>query len=204
VVSTSTATGFSHGGHVVLVTSPCPGDGKTTTVMSLAALLAADKRTVLVVDANVRDPSHHALAGQPRGQGLGDVLSGLCSWRNVIRPVTGPFGEFFSIQAGENVPVDLVSGELMARFLIEARNRFEFVIIDSPSFPVAPDALALARFSDGVLSVARVGHTPRALLAQHMGRLSTAAQRHWYLVNDTPDTHQEMRARAFQRRGAQG
>jgi tyrosine-protein kinase Etk/Wzc len=189
--------GLGHGGHVVLVTSACPGDGKTTTVLSLAALLAADKRQVLVVDANVRDPSHHEVAGYPQGTGLGDVLAGQAAWRNVIRPVSGPFGEFYSIQAGSRVPVDLVSGELMARFLIEARNRFDFVLLDSASFPIAPDALALARFSDGVLSVARIGHTPRDLLSEHMGRIHVAAARHWYLLNDAPETHAELRARAI-------
>jgi tyrosine-protein kinase Etk/Wzc len=190
-------TGFSHGGHVVLVTSPCPGDGKTTTVLSLAALLAAGKRQVLVVDANLRDPSHHEVAGYPMGPGLGDVLSGQASWREVIHPVSGPFGEFYSIQAGGAVPVDLLSGDQMARFLLDVRNRFEFVLIDSPSFPVAPDALGLARLSDGVVSVARIGHTPRELLAEHMSRMANAARRHLYLLNDTPDTHGELRARAF-------
>jgi Mrp family chromosome partitioning ATPase len=189
--------GLGSGGHVVLVTSACPGDGKTTTVLSLAALLAADKRQVLVVDANVRDPSHHDVAGFPAGPGLGDVLSGQAAWRSVIQPVSGPFGEFYSIQAGGRVPVDLISGELMARFLIEARNRFDFVLLDSASFPIAPDALALARFSDGVLSVARIGHTPRDLLAEHMNRIHVAAARHWYLLNDAPETHAELRARAM-------
>jgi Mrp family chromosome partitioning ATPase len=176
-------------GHAILLTSPVPGDGKTLTTLSLAAVLAADQKWVLVIDADLRKPSHHKITGGDDGRGLRTILSGQCSWRDAVKPVSGPFGEFFSIGAGRMAPGEL-SSERMARFLIDARSRYDFVLIDGPSFPLVADPLVLAPLADEVISVMRLGHTPRAAAEEHVRRLSMVAHGYSVVINDTaPSEH---------------
>jgi tyrosine-protein kinase Etk/Wzc len=170
-------------GHVILMTSPTQGDGKTLTTLSLAAVLAADQKWVLVVDADLRNPSHHMLTGGDDSRGLRGILNGQCSWRDAVRPVSGQFGEFFSIGAGRPAPGEL-SGERMARFLMEARSRYDFVLIDGPSFPMVADPMVLAPLADEVISVMRLQHTPRADAEEHVRRLAPLSHGLSLIVND--------------------
>jgi tyrosine-protein kinase Etk/Wzc len=164
-----------HGaGSVILLTSPSQGDGKTLTALSLAAVLAADQKWVLVIDADLRNPTHHMLTGGDDSQGLRGILNGQCNWRDAVRPISGQFGEFFSIGAGRPTPGEL-SGERMARFLMEARSRYDYVLIDGPSFPLVADPLVLAPLADEVVSVMRLRHTLRADAVEHVQKLTPLA-----------------------------
>lgn len=176
-------SGRVRAGHVILLTSPSSGDGKTLTTLSLAAMLAADQKWVLVLDADLRKPSHHKLTGGDEGAGLRGVLNGQANWRDVVRPISGKFGEFFSIAAGRPSPGEL-SSERMARFLIDARSRYDFVLIDGPSFPLFADALLLSPLADEVVTVVRLGHTPRDITEEHVRRIAAAAHAHSVVVND--------------------
>ncbi|HEY6878199.1 MAG TPA: GNVR domain-containing protein, partial [Polyangiales bacterium] len=177
-------SGHSGAGQVVLITSPAQGDGKTLTALSLAAVLAADQKWVLVIDADLRNPTHHLLTGGDDSRGLRSILNGQCSWREAVRPVSGQFGEFFSIGAGRQTPGEL-SGERMARFLMEARSRYDYVLIDGPSFPMVADPLVLAPLADSVISVMRLQHTPRADAEEHIRRLAPLSHGLSVVVNDT-------------------
>jgi capsular exopolysaccharide synthesis family protein len=177
-------TAWAGTGNVVLITSPCPGDGKTTTTLSLAAVLAADGRQVLVIDADLRKPSHHEFLNLSNDLGLQGVLSGQYHWRDAVRPVSSSFGEFYSIGAGKAAPSDLLSGDRMSRLLTETRARFDYVLVDTASFPLVADALLLSREADCVLSVLRLQHTPRKLINDHMRRLSESSRNYGVVIND--------------------
>jgi capsular exopolysaccharide synthesis family protein len=176
---------WSAGGNVVLITSPCPGDGKTTTTLSLAAVLAADGKQVLVIDGDLRKPSHHEILHHRNAElGLRGVLVGQHHWRDAVQPVSSSFGEFYSMGAGTTAAVELLSSERMARLLAETRARFDYVLIDSASFPLVADALVLSREADCVLSVLRLQHTPRKLMNEHIRRLRESSRNYGIVVND--------------------
>lgn len=179
---------LTRGGQVVLITSPFPGDGKTTCILSLAAILAADGKSVLVVDSDLRKQTHSAIIGQRVGASLQSILLGSKDWRDATRVVTVSAGEFHSIDAGGIAPAELLSSDRLAQFLSEAKASYDFVLLDSPSYPLVSDALVLAGASDCVFSVLRLNHTPRRLAIQHVDRISTVAPMYALIINESPNT----------------
>jgi tyrosine-protein kinase Etk/Wzc len=172
---------------VTLVTSPSPGDGKTTCVLSLAEILAADKKRVLVIDADLRKPSHHDLNSQPLGPGLRGILSGQCGWRDGVSTVRVAYGTYDAIGAGKRAPAELLSRERVERFLNEVRGYYDFVLIDSPSFPLVSDALILATVANCVLTVVRVRNSTRRLTEEHVRRLASVAVTYGGVIVDSSE-----------------
>ncbi|HET8933380.1 MAG TPA: GNVR domain-containing protein [Polyangiales bacterium] len=176
-------------GKVILVTSPEQRDGKTSCALSLAAMLAADNRRVLVVDADVRKPSHHSLLGVPQEPGLADVVlrSGQ-AWRDGIRTMCLTSGSFDALCAGPETSAELLSDERFNRFLVQARSQYDFVILDGPSYPAVSDPLILGPLSDFVLSVVRLGHTSRRVAEEHLTSIFSESRGLAVALNDVQAT----------------
>jgi tyrosine-protein kinase Etk/Wzc len=171
-------------GKVVLVTSPSAGDGKTTCALSLAAMLAADNRRVLVIDADVRKPTHHALLNVPQEPGLRDlILHSGARWKDAVHTMCLSVGWFDSISAGVGANAELLSDGYFASFLVNIRSQYDFVVVDSGSYPSVSDPLVLAPMSDFVLSVLRLGSTPRKLAEEHVQGIFTGARGYAVVVN---------------------
>lgn len=153
-------TSTDDGHRVIVVTSPLAGEGKTTTVAHLAAMLAEIGRSVLVVSADLRRPRIHQYFDRSGAPGLVDVLAATpgapsfddlelaTSVRGVRLVPSGPPVE-------NPAPLLEHAGELLS----VARGLADFVLVDCPPLLVANDAVDLARHADGVLLVARAGQT---------------------------------------------
>ncbi|MEA2699033.1 MAG: tyrosine-protein kinase Etk/Wzc [Myxococcales bacterium] len=174
------------GNKVVVVTSPSAGDGKTLCTISLATALATDGKRVLVIEADMHRPSLRALLPIHPGGDLADLLTGRRSWFDVITTV--PVGNRgFDVIAAHAVHLDsteLLSSPRFAEILDYARSRYDFVLIDSPPFPLLSDALILSLQAGRVISVLRLGNTTRAAAERHLQGLAVANARHGAVVND--------------------
>jgi Mrp family chromosome partitioning ATPase len=106
-------------------------------------------------------------------------------WRDVVLRVSEPADGFFSLPSGGTASPELLSSQRMLDLLNEARGRFEFILIDSPSFPLYSDALVLASLSDTVLSVLRLQTTERKAALEHVQKLAAAAPSFAAVVNDS-------------------
>ncbi|HEV7863268.1 MAG TPA: CpsD/CapB family tyrosine-protein kinase [Acidimicrobiia bacterium] len=144
----------------MVVTSPAAGEGKTTTVAHLAAMLAEIGRSVVVVSADLRRPRLHQYFDRSGAPGLVDVLANgqgapafddldlATSVRGVRLVQSGPPVE-------NPAPLLEHAGDLLRA----ARKMADFVLVDTPPLLVANDAVDLAGHADGVLLVARAGRT---------------------------------------------
>ncbi len=138
---------------VILVTSPSPGDGKTTTASNLAITLAQAGRRVLLVDADIRRPSVHQLYDIPRFPGLSDVLQGRLSPEQVIR--SSPVYNLDLMAAGDEVPnpAELLLSPVLRGFPRLGAEVYDTILVDSPPLLPVTDASILGGIADGILLV---------------------------------------------------
>lgn len=160
---------------MILFSSSGPNDGKTLATLCLAGVLAADGKRVLVVDGDMRKPSHHILLRQPQHPGLSAILTGETTWRDAVHQVNTQMGTFDSISTGfvPPNPAELLSSPRLAHFLEEARNAYDFVIVDSPPYPIVSDAFVLGSHADRTLTVVRLGSSRRRATTEHVRRMSS-------------------------------
>jgi len=143
---------------VILVSSATGAEGKTTTAVNMAAALATCGAKVLLVDADLRQPRCHTTLGVAPSPGLGDYLTG----RVAEEPIQTTHVENLSLLAAGHPapnPTELLTSWLMCKLLQDARERFEFVVLDSPPVLAVSDALLLANLADGVVFVAESGRS---------------------------------------------
>jgi Mrp family chromosome partitioning ATPase len=156
---------------VVYVTSPGPGEGKTSCASGLALALARHGRRVLLVDPSApRTPEGRA---EPGAMGLEDVLAGrvaLRSARVAIDAGPGP-GELHLLSPG-TLPggAQPAPAEAFSHFIDVARARYDVVLVDVPGH-VPTNAMARVNSADRVLLVVGLRHTRRRMLDELLGSL---------------------------------
>jgi capsular exopolysaccharide synthesis family protein len=146
-------------GHkVILVTSANPGEGRTTTVCNLGLAMAKAGARVVVVDADLRNPSVARYLGIPDSPGLTDVLEVGLSVESAVHTVGQTLDALPSGLCPPN-PSELLGSQHMADLLASLRKKYDVVLVDTaPLLPVT-DAAVLALRVDAVLVVTRDGRT---------------------------------------------
>jgi capsular exopolysaccharide synthesis family protein len=161
---------------VILVTSPRPKAGKTTTVANLGISLAEIGRRVLLVDGDLRRPRLGKLFGLQFATGLSDALlaegNGTITLDSVVRPSTVP-GLYVLPGGSEPANISRLLHSTYLDSLIElARSEYDFVLIDSPPMMGMADARLLSRNADGVILISRAGETSPEQLGEARERLA--------------------------------
>jgi capsular exopolysaccharide synthesis family protein len=157
-------TQSASGVKVILIASAAPGEGKTLTASNLALTFSESyRRTVLLIDADLRRPALHKVFGTDNTRGLTDGLSAAEESQLPVRQVSERLA---LLQAGQpNAdPMAGLTSERMRRVISEAREAFDWVIIDSPPVAVLPDANLLGAMVDGAVIVVKAGSTPYGLV----------------------------------------
>jgi succinoglycan biosynthesis transport protein ExoP len=148
---------------VILVTSPLPGEGKSTITLGLATVLAHRQSRVLVIEADMRRPVlHNRLSFGSRNVGLSALLSGNSSFEESI--LTLPDMPFVTLLPAGRVPpypAELLDSDKMTALLQRAREEYDFVMVDTPPVLSVADALPLAVQADITLLAIRSRVTRR-------------------------------------------
>jgi tyrosine-protein kinase Etk/Wzc len=156
-----------------LVTSSGPQEGKTFVTANLAAALAQSGKRVLVLETDLRNPSLRRIFGGQRSPGLTNILLN-GDGKNAIERVSQKtcVGNLEFVSSGDSSPnpSELLGSEKMDRFLSMVRDKYDFVLFDSPPAFLTSDSLVLAQKADGVIYVARSGWVQREILRETVGR----------------------------------
>lgn len=172
-------------GKVLLITSPSPGDGKTTTALCLAGALAADHKRVLLVDADLRKPSHFHLLGHEPGQSFSKLEDGSMGVTFTPHRIYLSQGVVHAVDPGFGVAAETLSSEAFVRFLERVRLEYDYILLDAPSYPATADPLVLASQADFALTVVRLGNTTRADADAHIYGVLSRVRGHALVLNDS-------------------
>jgi capsular exopolysaccharide synthesis family protein len=164
--------------HVLAMSSPTPGDGKTITTLNLAGALAQNPDSrVLVVDADLRRPSVARYLGfdLEASAGLADVLvDPACSLRHVVRRLDGFNLSVVPAGTPQPAPYELLNSVRLENFLRDAREVYDVVLIDTPPLVPVPDCRLIGKWVDGFLLIVGANKTPRRLVADALNLLDPA------------------------------
>jgi capsular exopolysaccharide synthesis family protein len=166
----------------LLVTSPSPGDGKTTICCNLAAGLALNGRRILLVDGNFRRPEIHKVFALANDQGFSDVLNGAVSFDEVVQETQVPN---LAVMTSGPKPInatEMFESQLLIDFIERALEEFDHVIFDSGPMMVVSESAAMAPKVDGVVTVVRARSNSRGLLTRMRDSLRALKAEHLGVV----------------------
>jgi len=154
---------FGGAHRVIQVTSPAAGDGKSTMALNLAISLAKSGKKTILVEADFRRPRVHKLTGVDNSSGFADVLRGDIELNDAIYDTA--IADFFVLPCGKRPkdPAELLIKPEFEQVLQVLRDRYEYVIIDSPPVLAVTDPCAIAARVDGVLVCMRLSRHTREL-----------------------------------------
>src|SRR6266478_2544439 len=150
---------------VIMITSALPQEGKTTTAINSAIVLAQKGVRVLLVDADLRRPSVHKTLGMGPRSGLSNVLTGNATLEQAIAP-SPILPNLFVLAAGSPPPnpAELLASSNMKDVLNELREQFDHVVIDTPPTLSVTDAVVLSPRVDAIILLIRSGQTTKQAL----------------------------------------
>ena len=144
------------------ITSAVQGEGKSTTAINLAYMLAEDGKRTCIVEADLRAPNLAARLNATQGAGLSQVLAGIANGKGLIMP-TELHSNLYVVPSGDVPPnpAELLGTKKMAGIISLLSERFDYIIVDLPPITVVSDALVVANLLDGMLMVVREGYCTR-------------------------------------------
>jgi len=185
---------------LIMFTSSYRAEGKTTASLNFAAAVAQDtSKRVIVVDADLREPSLHLLLGMNVRHGFGDLLTSDAPVESVV--VSTPIPGLSAILCGDIPPNpgELFGTERSRQVFAELKRKYDCVVVDTP--PVLPvvDTIHMAPFADGVVLIVEAARTSRKKIQRAVQLLNNAnASVMGFLLNKSQGGLAEYHTKRFQ------
>ena len=173
---------------VIYVTSAIKGEGKTLLAFNLSVSYAILKKKVLLIGADLRNPSLHKVIDIPKNaSGLSNLLSHSSrNWRDYIYDGFEQ-NTFHKICYDRKIPLnatELLSGMGFGKFIEDAKKEFDYIIVDTAPTLLVTDTLLISKYADITLFVARAGYTEKRLVDFSRGLAETKKLRNMaYVLN---------------------
>jgi capsular exopolysaccharide synthesis family protein len=149
----------------LLVSSPQPGEGKSTTVANLAIAFAQLRKKTLLIDADLRKPVQNNVFDLPRGPGLSEYLIGeVEQFDSIVHPTK--VDNLFIVTAGglPPNPSELLGSDRMSRLVDNLEQKWDMVLFDSPPIVAVTDSSMISAEIDALVMVVKAGQTDRAAI----------------------------------------
>lgn len=191
-----------HGEHnkVLLVSSTLPREGKSVVCANLAISLAQNGAKVLLVDCDLRKPSIQNVLGARKDHnrmGLSAVLIGQSEMEDVIFSHAAYGVDYILGGSLPPNPAELLGSEKMEQILNTARQKYDYVICDTPPVGTLTDAAVLSRFCDGVLLVTRQDYAQKDEVRAAVRKLQSVGANILGLIMSQYDVSKDSRRKTF-------
>lgn len=137
----------------IVVTSSGPGEGKSTTAANLAVVMAEGGNNTILIDCDQRKPRLHKMFLTSNENGLSDLLVGKVKFEEAVQQTEIQNLSILTSGTRPPNPSELVGSGKMKAFIDALKERFEYIIIDTPPIIAVTDAQLLASHADGSLLV---------------------------------------------------
>lgn len=141
----------------IMISSPFPEDGKSTTSVNIAIAIAQTGAGVLLIDCDLRKGRVHNYFNLKSTPGVSDILSGMLGLEEVIQNTGFDNLQVMTIGSIAPNPTELLSSNSMEELMKRLEKYYEYIIIDTPPVEVVSDSLSLVKVVDGVVLVVREG-----------------------------------------------
>lgn len=169
--------GLTGGNRSVLVTSSLPGEGKSSSAINLAHVIAQAGSRVLLIDADLRRPSLASYLGLESNAGLTTVLIGNATIEDVAQPLETDGLDVLTSGPIPPNPSELLGSKAMQELLAAALSQYDFVVVDTAPLLAVTDAVVLSRFVGGSVVVAQSERVRRPQLEQSLHKLQAVEAR---------------------------
>ncbi len=173
-----TALFFSLGGtdhKVIQLTSAQPGDGKSTLSANLAVSLAQSGKQILLIDADLRKSRVHRLFGVSASDGLAAAITGERDPHELIVPSGVPNLSLLPAGKPPENPAELLLLPQFKELLDHLRERFDYIVVDTPPVLAVTDPCVVAPRVDGILLALRLNKGSRSIIDRARSILDTSA-----------------------------
>ena len=141
---------------IIQITSPTPGDGKSTTTANLATTIAQSGSRVLLLDADMRKPTQQKLFGLNNEAGLSSIITGSAGLNDVIQDVIPGYLSVVTSGPIPGNPAELLTSTRFADLLAEYRKIYDYVLIDTPPMLAVTDPSIVCSHADLVYMIMRI------------------------------------------------
>lgn len=159
---------------VLMVTSAMQAEGKSITALNLAIALGQTDKRVLLVDCDLRRPKMARLLNINAAVGLSSLLVDISMLNTAVVPSKEHGIDLILAGAIPPNPAELLASAKMQKLLSVMREKYDYVILDSPPVDLVVDAVAMSSMCDGVLFVVRAGQSERGAVIHGMEQLKYA------------------------------
>jgi succinoglycan biosynthesis transport protein ExoP len=146
---------------LMVVTSPSPQEGKTTTAINLGVTMAEAGSRVLIVDTDMRRPRLHRSFGVPNQTGISTVIVGKATLEQAIKRTDVPNLDVLTCGPVPPNPSELLHTDRFGAVLADCARLYDRIILDSPPTSAVTDPAVLGNLADGVVLVVKAGETTR-------------------------------------------
>lgn len=148
----------------ILVTSTTPGEGKTTTLVNIAATMAQNGNKVLIIDADMRKPRVHKILRINNNRGLAEIL---LEQGPVIDYIQRHKALGLDVLTSGNIPTnpsELVQSKAMKQLIESLKDEYEYIFVDTPPVLPVTDSTIMSTYIDSVILVVQSGVVNRELV----------------------------------------
>lgn len=155
---------------IIMINSPMPEDGKSTTCANLGITMAQTGAKVLLIDCDLRKGKLHRFFNFKSMPGLSDILSGQASETEVIRTTAYKSLHVLPMGSKPPNPAEILASVHMEELIARLAKSYDYIIIDTPPVNVVSDAIGLVKMVDGMLIVVRQAVTSHPNIADALSK----------------------------------